>query len=197
MELIDNDFTNPNEVTQISSSHFYLHHHHSQLNHPFMIIPTPVSYLPSSSFNQPLTALSTELCHKKPDDKVRDNSDNQCKKQKLLFPLLKCFVLQSGGRKRKRGNDEGAEEGRVNFNSSDVIHVRVKRGQATDSHSLAERVLVIILHLVIRYLDMMYIYYSFMFVVQLRRKKINEKLQSLHDIVPGCHKVAILFIHNL
>ncbi|KAK7320036.1 hypothetical protein RJT34_04765 [Clitoria ternatea] len=44
---------------------------------------------------------------------------------------------------------------------SEVVHVRAKRGQATDSHSLAERV---------------------------RRGKINEKLKCLQNIVPGCYK---------
>ncbi|CAH8359345.1 unnamed protein product [Eruca vesicaria subsp. sativa] len=43
----------------------------------------------------------------------------------------------------------------------EVVHVRAKRGQATDSHSLAERV---------------------------RRGKINERLKCLQDIVPGCYK---------
>ncbi|KAL2342481.1 hypothetical protein Fmac_003766 [Flemingia macrophylla] len=43
----------------------------------------------------------------------------------------------------------------------EVVHVRAKRGQATDSHSLAERV---------------------------RRGKINEKLRCLQNIVPGCCK---------
>ncbi|KAH6819681.1 hypothetical protein C2S51_003284 [Perilla frutescens var. frutescens] len=45
--------------------------------------------------------------------------------------------------------------------TEDVVHVRAKRGQATDSHSLAERV---------------------------RREKINERLRCLQDIVPGCYK---------
>ncbi|KAK4263817.1 hypothetical protein QN277_029184 [Acacia crassicarpa] len=45
--------------------------------------------------------------------------------------------------------------------TKDVIHVRAKRGQATDSHSLAERV---------------------------RREKINEKLRCLQELVPGCYK---------
>ncbi|KAI4347190.1 hypothetical protein L6164_008024 [Bauhinia variegata] len=43
----------------------------------------------------------------------------------------------------------------------EVVHVRARRGQATDSHSLAERV---------------------------RRGKINEKLKCLQNIVPGCYK---------
>nr|WAK86068.1 transcription factor bHLH22 [Nothapodytes nimmoniana] len=45
----------------------------------------------------------------------------------------------------------------------DYIHVRARRGQATDSHSLAER---------------------------LRREKISERMQLLQDLVPGCNKVT-------
>nr|CAD1820274.1 unnamed protein product [Ananas comosus var. bracteatus] len=44
----------------------------------------------------------------------------------------------------------------------DYIHVRARRGQATDSHSLAERV---------------------------RREKISERMKFLQDLVPGCNKV--------
>ncbi|XP_030553200.1 transcription factor bHLH77-like isoform X2 [Rhodamnia argentea] len=45
----------------------------------------------------------------------------------------------------------------------DYIHVRARRGQATDSHSLAERV---------------------------RREKISQKMKALQDLVPGCNKVT-------
>ncbi|KAK0591168.1 hypothetical protein LWI29_036430 [Acer saccharum] len=43
------------------------------------------------------------------------------------------------------------------------IHVRARRGQATDSHSLAERV---------------------------RREKISERMKILQKLVPGCDKVT-------
>lgn len=43
------------------------------------------------------------------------------------------------------------------------IHVRARRGHATDSHSLAERV---------------------------RREKISERMKYLQDLVPGCNKIA-------
>lgn len=61
----------------------------------------------------------------------------------------------------------------------DYIHVRARRGQATDSHSLAERA---------------------------RREKISERMKILQDIVPGCNKVIgkalvldeiINYIHSL
>nr|CAB3484218.1 unnamed protein product [Digitaria exilis] len=43
----------------------------------------------------------------------------------------------------------------------DYIHVRARRGQATDSHSLAERV---------------------------RRERISERMKMLESLVPGCNK---------
>lgn len=42
------------------------------------------------------------------------------------------FGQRLGGRKRKIGNEREEKQ-------KGVIHVRAKRGQATDSHSLAER----------------------------------------------------------
>ncbi|PWA51864.1 myc-type, basic helix-loop-helix (bHLH) domain-containing protein [Artemisia annua] len=45
----------------------------------------------------------------------------------------------------------------------DYIHVRARRGQATDSHSLAERV---------------------------RREKISERMKLLQNLVPNCNKVT-------
>ncbi|KAF9593773.1 hypothetical protein IFM89_025398 [Coptis chinensis] len=47
--------------------------------------------------------------------------------------------------------------------NQDYIHVRARRGQATNSHSLAERV---------------------------RREKISERMKFLQDLVPGCNKVT-------
>ncbi|KAL0327213.1 UNVERIFIED_CONTAM: Transcription factor [Sesamum angustifolium] len=46
----------------------------------------------------------------------------------------------------------------------DYIHVRARRGQATDSHSLAERA---------------------------RREKISERMKILQDLVPGCNNLPI------
>ncbi|KAH9675756.1 transcription factor BEE 1 [Citrus sinensis] len=60
-------------------------------------------------------------------------------------------------RRGKKVSSNEKEEG----NPERIIHVRAKRGQATDSHSIAERV---------------------------RREKINKKMRCLQDLVPGCHK---------
>ncbi|ANM69502.1 Myc-type basic helix-loop-helix (bHLH) domain [Arabidopsis suecica] len=58
-------------------------------------------------------------------------------------------------KKQKRGSKEEPP--------TDYIHVRARRGQATDSHSLAERV---------------------------RREKISERMRTLQNLVPGCDKVT-------
>ncbi|OIV99490.1 hypothetical protein TanjilG_17300 [Lupinus angustifolius] len=57
-------------------------------------------------------------------------------------------------------NSKGSE---VQNPKPDYIHVRARRGQATDSHSLAERV---------------------------RREKISERMKYLQDLVPGCNKIT-------
>ncbi|XP_047314165.1 transcription factor bHLH79 [Impatiens glandulifera] len=80
----------------------------------------------------------------------------------------------SNGKRVKICEDEnGVSKPEVEANSSggikpfeqpkqDFIHVRARRGQATDSHSLAERA---------------------------RREKISERMKTLQDLVPGCNKV--------
>ncbi|CAO2211315.1 unnamed protein product [Urochloa humidicola] len=61
------------------------------------------------------------------------------------------------GKKRRKGSKEPDEEG------EGYIHVRARKGQATNRHSLAER---------------------------LRREKISERMKLLQDLVPGCSKVT-------
>ncbi|CAK9139729.1 unnamed protein product [Ilex paraguariensis] len=63
----------------------------------------------------------------------------------------------NGTEKQSKDNQKPAEP------PKDYIHVRARRGQATDSHSLAERV---------------------------RREKISERMKFLQDLVPGCNKVT-------
>ncbi|XP_039010333.1 transcription factor bHLH62-like isoform X2 [Hibiscus syriacus] len=78
----------------------------------------------------------------------------------------RCKLSESNGNENGSGK---AEEDAKGSNSKapeppkDYIHVRARRGQATDSHSLAERV---------------------------RREKISERMKLLQNLVPGCSKVA-------
>ncbi|KAM7527466.1 hypothetical protein LguiB_030876 [Lonicera macranthoides] len=63
----------------------------------------------------------------------------------------------------KREENEAKNGPKPTEPPKDYIHVRARRGQATDSHSLAERV---------------------------RREKISERMKLLQDLVPGCNKVT-------
>ncbi|XP_039123726.1 transcription factor bHLH75-like [Dioscorea cayenensis subsp. rotundata] len=69
---------------------------------------------------------------------------------------LKGGKSSSCGVKRGKSCNSKDEE-----KPKEVVHVRARRGQATDSHSLAERV---------------------------RREKINERMKCLQGLVPGCYK---------
>ncbi|XP_009105442.1 transcription factor bHLH49 [Brassica rapa] len=81
----------------------------------------------------------------------------------------------NGGGDKKRNDEQspnsqgnktnsGKQQGKQTSDPKDgYIHVRARRGQATNSHSLAERV---------------------------RREKISERMKFLQDLVPGCNKVT-------
>ncbi|KAH8516333.1 hypothetical protein Peur_047614 [Populus x canadensis] len=63
---------------------------------------------------------------------------------------------------------QAAKQAKVDTQSGEVpkenyFHVRARRGQATNSHSLAERV---------------------------RREKISERMRMLQELVPGCNKIT-------
>ncbi|KAL5229824.1 hypothetical protein ABZP36_028600 [Zizania latifolia] len=62
------------------------------------------------------------------------------------------------GRSKGKGVNEAGEPQKEGY-----IHVRARKGQATNNHSLAER---------------------------LRREKISERMKLLQDLVPGCSKVT-------
>ncbi|XP_009587041.1 uncharacterized protein LOC107766787 [Nicotiana tabacum] len=64
----------------------------------------------------------------------------------------------------KESSESSKEKSKITEDKKpDYIHVRARRGQATDSHSLAERV---------------------------RREKISERMRFLQDLVPGCNKIT-------
>lgn len=73
-------------------------------------------------------------------------------------PCTEAVTRKNSSSRGKRAKHNGKKAG---DKPEEVVHVRARRGQATDSHSIAERV---------------------------RRGKINERLRCLQDIVPGCYK---------
>lgn len=67
---------------------------------------------------------------------------------------------KESSKKSKKAANEASEEGGEKL---PYVHVRARRGQATDSHSLAERA---------------------------RREKINARMKLLQELVPGCNKIS-------
>ncbi|CAG7904543.1 hypothetical protein IGI04_028789 [Brassica rapa subsp. trilocularis] len=139
------------------------HHHQHQ--------PLPDHFLgksPENNFHQGVFIPSN--IHNKNDDSSLDS-----KKRKTLMASMSTSENSvsdqtSSAQVSINGNvltkNNSSRRGKRLKNIEDkkereVVHVRAKRGQATDSHSLAERV---------------------------RRGKINERLKCLQDIVPGCYK---------
>ncbi|WOL02503.1 transcription factor bHLH77 [Canna indica] len=76
-------------------------------------------------------------------------------------PTSKTKMEQNGNPDQEEGKDDG--DAKLSEPPKDYIHVRARRGQATDAHSLAERV---------------------------RREKISKRMKFLQDLVPGCNKIT-------
>ncbi|KAF3776650.1 Transcription factor [Nymphaea thermarum] len=125
------------------------------------------------------------LCRSNGEKKRRDGNEDESSKLVSSSCPDQKMIEYSGKRSKgaRHGDENGdlrieAEVGRaVNGKETeqsgqpvqpaeppkqDYIHVRARRGQATDSHSLAERA---------------------------RREKISERMKILQDLVPGCNKV--------
>lgn len=87
-----------------------------------------------------------------PSETAKDNCESRKKGKQQTSSTAKA-----SGKNAKQGSQasDPPNEG--------YVHVRARRGQATNSHSLAERV---------------------------RREKISERMKFLQDLVPGCNKVT-------
>ncbi|KAF7827919.1 transcription factor bHLH49 [Senna tora] len=87
-----------------------------------------------------------------PSQAAKDNSESRPKGEQQPTSTTK-----TSGKNAKQGSQTSDPP------KEEYIHVRARRGQATNSHSLAERV---------------------------RREKISERMKFLQDLVPGCSKVT-------
>nr|GLL42206.1 transcription factor bHLH137-like [Ipomoea trifida] len=144
----------------VSHSH---HHHNNNINE---FSPSPSSSVTNKpESGEQLTYQSPPLMPKKRKSK-QDSSMNSAQSKNVKEG-------EEGKRQRKGGNGNAVKEGKEKKTKEDkkcpeeaptgYIHVRARRGQATDSHSLAERV---------------------------RREKISERMKILQGLVPGCDKVT-------
>ncbi|KAG7584272.1 Myc-type basic helix-loop-helix (bHLH) domain [Arabidopsis suecica] len=101
---------------------------------------------------------------RKPEVKTRGEEKTE-KKIKIEAETESSMKGRLNMRNTEASSDTSKEtsKGASEIQKLDYIHVRARRGQATDRHSLAERA---------------------------RREKISKKMKYLQDIVPGCNKVT-------
>ncbi|KAD2806119.1 hypothetical protein E3N88_39496 [Mikania micrantha] len=134
------------------------HHHHHDQDSVANKLQSPDSSMSMISDDQKVESGNEFLAKKRKDKQMSSyhaqskDTSNKLKKQK------KTNDYQEQKRKKNTQKGSSEEEAAVGY-----IHVRARRGQATDSHSLAERV---------------------------RREKISERMKLLQAIVPGCDKVT-------
>lgn len=84
------------------------------------------------------------------------------KRLKVMAPTDGHGSIKSQSEASPSSQNRMTDDNTKSLEKQDYIHVRARRGQATDSHSLAERA---------------------------RREKINERMKILQDLVPGCNKI--------
>ncbi|KAI7981177.1 Transcription factor bHLH137 [Camellia lanceoleosa] len=111
---------------------------------------------------QPTQVVVTHLEKKRKTMGSKVDGEGKCKKEKKCSDdgmskngEEKKIKAERKNKKKKKAPQEPPIGG--------YVHVRARRGQATDSHSLAERV---------------------------RREKISERMRLLQSLVPGCDKMT-------
>ncbi|XP_028080930.1 transcription factor bHLH137-like [Camellia sinensis] len=109
---------------------------------------------------QPTQVVVTHLEKKRKAMGSKVDGEGKCKKEK------KCSddgMSKNGEEKKIKAERKNKKKKKAPHEPpiGGYVHVRAKRGQATDSHSLAERV---------------------------RREKISERMRLLQSLVPGCDK---------
>ncbi|XP_020146738.1 transcription factor bHLH62 isoform X2 [Aegilops tauschii subsp. strangulata] len=108
---------------------------------------------------EPSLSTSCQVGEQKESDGKRCRTGNAEKKVKPKAEQAGSDSSVEDGEQRKGGKGKNAKPVEP---PKDYVHVRARRGQATDSHSLAERV---------------------------RRERISQRMKFLQDLVPGCNKV--------
>lgn len=133
-----------------------------------MSLPSPSCFESKPSITSPSSCVSLKRAR---ESSHIEGMEGSCKREKKASEEKE---------KGKKGGQQGAALGGRKASSAktkvpkpapapaeapklDYVHVRARRGQATDSHSLAERV---------------------------RREKISERMRFLQDLVPGCSKIT-------
>ncbi|CAA0839815.1 Transcription factor bHLH74 [Striga hermonthica] len=122
--------------------------------HPSSFVRFPSDPGPALKVPNPISS----FCH---------NADSQVHENRTLGPspygtrIRKSVLPEASSPEEKQNSEQNSE--RAEPRKENYIHKRAKRGQATNSHSLAERV---------------------------RRERISERMRLLQELVPGCNKIT-------
>ncbi|CAL2278642.1 unnamed protein product [Prunus armeniaca] len=152
-----------------------------------------------------------ESFKKRKADKVQSNKavaaedDSTEKRMKGCAEEGDSKITEQTSNKNNTNNDRESSGDTSKDNSKasevqkpDYIHVRARRGQATDSHSLAERVsrtrgvsdFYKSLSLLLQIILFNCLCQCLIVIIQVRREKISERMKYLQDLVPGCNKIT-------
>lgn len=143
------------------------------------VAPTPRSSMEKKRKKRDLTtALRTSTildcssnvsCHQGAEGKVRKRNKHAEEK------------------KKKKDDEADNGEGRG------YIHVRARKGEATDSHSRAERVYYwLLFHIHHLQHKRFFVTIHRVLWIQVRRERIRERMDLLRGLVPGCDKVMLI-----
>ncbi|KAI3888095.1 hypothetical protein MKW92_012469 [Papaver armeniacum] len=111
---------------------------------------------PQGQFSSAQNETDTEQQKDVSEGGLDDSNEQNDKKSKAGKNPATSSRGNSNGKTKDNSQDGQAPK-------DDCVHLRARRGQATNSHSLAERV---------------------------RREKISERMKLLQDLVPGCNKIT-------
>ncbi|KAK6149189.1 hypothetical protein DH2020_016714 [Rehmannia glutinosa] len=122
----------------------------------------------ASSHNSPESNAILSISSPMKPDVVKQEPLGSDSHPKSSSPTVSNQSLKSGKRKEKErkvkeSNKKSKKLVADGGEKLPYVHVRARRGQATDSHSLAERA---------------------------RREKINARMKLLQELVPGCNKIS-------
>ncbi|XP_004500808.1 transcription factor bHLH63 [Cicer arietinum] len=137
---------------------------------PPVLVDPKLNHSPSLGKDNCSNKRKPEKAHN-PKLKIVDENDNKDKKRikvgvedgESKITRQASGKLKNTNNKKEKCDTSNSKASEVQNEKPDYIHVRARRGQATDSHSLAERV---------------------------RREKISERMKYLQDLVPGCNKIT-------
>ena len=120
-------------------------------------------------------------------------SQDKTREEEKTEKKIKVEAERESNISNKEASSDTSKEtskGASQIQKLDYIHVRARRGQATDRHSLAERVTKVYQISFLCTKVKTILGFKIDLLLQARREKISKKMKYLQDLVPGCNTVT-------